>query len=660
MDDIQIRRINLEENQSGAVSIPRIVNQPQKSDNIKRELKLNHSVLFIVVTVIVGLVIAIVLPFFNVYKKGKVLYASSQKLSAAIKTQDIPQIKSATPLVQKDLGAFKASLILVSWAKFLPFWGFYVSDAGHFANAAGYGLDALNTTISTAEPYVDLLGFGKGEKAQDGAKTAQERINFFVKAIPDLIPKIGGISDKVNLASKELDQINPDRYPVKFSGKEVRKPLRDGLEMADTAASLVAKLKPLLESVPYYIGLDSHRTYMLLFQNDKELRPTGGFMTAYAIMKVDKAKFSQVSSNDIYNLDAAYKPTQPAPEPLINYLKGPYVLSHKLLLRDMNWSPDFTQSMGLFTREAAKAGIGATDGVIAVDTQLVVNLLDAIGPIGVPGFGNFSTKIEPKCNCPQVIYELEDFADVEGPIVWDPAGTGKIIYKPPNSDNRKKIIGPLMNSILANVLGQPKDKLPKLFEAGFNSIIQKHVLVYVFDSTAQKAAETFGIAGKIDNYSGDYLHINDANLGGRKSNLYVTQDVEQNVQINRDGSVEKTVVITYKNSQKQDGWLNSVLPDWIRIYVPKGSQLVDVSGLDNKADPYEDLEKTVFAGYYSLRPEGVAKITLKYKLPFKVSKEYKLFIQKQHGTAAPLYSIRVGKSQEEFSLTTDKEIKFGI
>jgi hypothetical protein len=672
MDDIKIPRISLKEDlekpvsepetsdQSGAVTIPPITPRLERPVAVKRKLKINLKVVFLVVIALVVVAALMVLPFISVYNKGKILYASSQKLVAAVKSQDLPQIKNDIPQVQSDLAAFKGSLKLVSWAKFIPFWGFYVGDAGHFADAAAYGLDAANIAISTAEPYMDLLGFGGGEKATDGAKTAQERIDFFVKAIPDLIPKIGEISAKVNLATAELDQVNADRYPVKFAGRQVRKPLKDGLEMAGTVASLVGKVKPLLEAMPYYIGLDSPRTYMVIFQNDKELRPTGGFITAYAIMKVDKAKFSQVASNDIYNLDATYKPTQQAPDPLVKYLKGPYTLSSKLLLRDMNWSPDFSESMGLFTKEVARTGVGNIDGIIAVDTELLVNLLDAIGSIGVPGFGNFSTKTEPKCNCPQVIYELESFADVEGPIVWDPAGTGKIIYRPPNSDNRKKIIGPLMNSIMANVLGQPKDKLPALFEAGFNSLLQKHVLVYVFDEKAQKAAEAFGIAGKIDDYSGDYLHINDANLGGRKSNLYVTQEVAQDVQIARDGSVEKTVTITYKNPQKQDGWLNSVLPDWIRIYVPKGSQLIDLTGLDDKADPYEDLGKTVFAGYFTLRPEGVAKVTVKYKLPFKVSKEYKLLIQKQPGTDGPLYSVNVGRNQEEFTLTSDKEVKFGI
>ena len=84
-----------------------------------------------------------------------------------------------------------------------------------------------------------------------------------------------------------------------------------------------------------------------------------------------------------------------------------------------------------------------------------------------------------------------------------------------------------MNSILANAMGQPKDKLPKLFEAGFKSLVEKHVLFYLFDSKTQDAVSSFGIAGIIKSTNGDYLHINDTNLGGRKSNLYVTNEISQ-------------------------------------------------------------------------------------------------------------------------------------
>ena len=619
-------------------------------------LKKNHKLIFMILGAVLVLILAVTIPGFFVYKSSLKLYSQTQKLTEIIKAQKIPEIKPQIAVTQKEVKSMKAAMIGLSWIKIVPFVGSYVADGSHALNAADLSLQAADIALTAVEPYMSILGFGGTNKAEDGLKTTQERIDFVVKAIPDLTKRLDELALKLKIAGDELDKIDPNRYPISFSGRKVREPLRTGLDLFNEIASTVEQSKPILQSTPFLLGIDNARTYLVLFQNDKELRPTGGFLTAYSIMKVDKAKFNPVLSNDIYNLDAQYKPKLRAPDPLVKYIKGPYVLSQNIRLRDMNWSPDFKVSMDLFLSEAKSVGVTGIDGIIAVDTQLLVNLLDAIGPIGVPGFGNFSTQVEPKCNCPQVIYELESFADVEGPIIWDPV-TGKIILRPPNSDNRKKIIGPLMNSIMANALGQPKDKLPKLFTAVFKSVMEKHVLFYMIDPTAQKAVEAFNLAGRIKETGGeDYLHINDANLGGRKSNLYVTQEVDQEITSDKDGIV-KTVTITYKNPAKQDGWLNSVLPDWIRIYVPKGSTLMAIEGLDNKATPYEEFGKTVFAGFYQLRPEGVSKITFKYKVPYKVIGNYKLLIQKQPGTDDPLYTINFGNKTQEFFLNTDKEIK---
>jgi hypothetical protein len=636
------------------IELPDVSESPTKPflSPLTKKILLGVGIFFVV------LIVALGVPGFLLIGKTKTLMAQGKALADAAKTSNIPAVKAEIGKTKTAVASFRSTFVLLSWTKFIPWAGAYVRDVDRGTKALGYGLEAAEITIGVVEPYADVLGISTGAEVKDGTKTAQERIDFIAQAIPTILPKIDEIMDKAGKAKAEIDQINPDRYPLKFQGREIREPMRQAIGTFDEAISLVANSKPLLEAAPYLLGLDEERQYLLLFQNDKELRPTGGFMTAYAVMKVNKAKFDPVSSNDIYNLDAQYKPHLETPDPIVKYIKGPYILSKSFRLRDMNWSPDFSVSMDLFAKEISGLGIKNIDGIIAVDTGLLTNLLDAIGPIGVPGFGNFSTKIEPKCNCPQVIYELESFADVEGPIIWDPL-TGKIILRPANSDNRKKIIGPLMNSILANAMGQPKEKLPALAGAALKSLLEKHVLFYLNDDNAQAGVTSFGAAGRILGYDGDYLHINDANLGGRKSNLYVTQEVEQVLEV-KDGAIEKTLTITYKNPMKQDGWLNSVLPNWVRIYVPKGSTLITMEGVEDKAEPYEEFGKTVFAGYFELRPEGVAKVTVKYKLPFGNSKNYKLLVQKQPGTDAPLYTIKYGRKTEEQYLKQDKEFRFSF
>ena len=662
-EKIVVSKIELNDNKKNT-EIKKILRLPKMKKVFNFKFKFNKKRKKYLLIFGGALILLLSFCFFSAYKlyaKGMELKTAASNLQNAVKEQNLDKVKSELNNTNSALVGFKKSYRLVAWTKIIPIVGRYTSDGQHALNAASYSMEAAKIIIIAIEPYADIIGFSSGtDKAASGEETTQDRIDFIIKTIPELIPKADELTQKVDSIRKEVDQIDSERYPNEFAGMKVRENVKRLVDAVDLGSQLVNNGKPLLEAAPYLLGSQSERRYLVIFQNDKELRPTGGFITAYSISKVDKGKFEPVESDDIYNLDNKYQPTIAAPEPIVKYLKGPYLISKNLRLRDMNWSPDYKVTMDLFGQEIKKVGIENIDGIIAVDTQVLVYILDAIGPIGVTGFGNYSTEIIPECNCPQVIYELESFADVEGPIVWSENEPGKIVFAPPNYDNRKKIIGPLMNAILSNALGQPKEKLPLLFEAAFKALLEKHVLFYVYDQKAQAAVEKFGIGGIVSQTDGDYLYIVDSNLGGRKSNLYAREEVSQKVEIAKDGSITKELIITYKNPEKQDGWLNSVLPNFVRIYVPKDSELLSIDGLEEKKDAYEEFDKTVFSGYFQLRPLGVAKLTLKYKLRDKFKDEYKLLIQKQPGKDKPLYSIKIGKKNEEFFLKTDKEIRIAI
>lgn len=650
-DTILVPKINMENVQDNEVQKREVVG------NRRKAAKVPKVVLFIVAIILIFVAVTGILSI-RVYKHAMAVKSQAQKVKASLAQKDLNLTSTELGNLTKSIKTLESSYSTLAFIKIVPFVGSYYKDGEHLIKASLYGMDSGEILIDSVKPYADIIGFkGSGENKAPQVRTAQDKIDFIIKTIPEIAPKIDVLSEKVNLISKELDDIDPNRYPKEVKGIAVRDTLQRGKDLLDTTTKLIAEGKPLLEKSDYFLGVESPRTYMVLFQNDKELRPTGGFITAYTIARVDKGRFDPIISDDIYNLDENYTPSIKAPEQFPKYLQGIYVALNRYRLRDMNWSPSFQTSMEMFSKEIAKAGVKNIDGIIAVDTQMLVYLLDVLGKVTVPGYGDFSTEVVAQCKCPQVIYELESFADQEGAVVWSENEPGKIVFAPENYGQRKKIIGPLMNAILSATLGQSDAKMPLLFEAAVKSLTEKHVLFYLNDDEAQEAVTIFGVAGDIKEYpNGDYLYINDANLGGRKSNLYVTQEVLQEIS-KKDGYIEKTLTITYKNPEKQDGWLNSVLPNWVRIYVPKGSELISNDGFEDFADPYEEFGKRVFAGFVKVRPLGVSKVVLKYKVPVNTDKEYKIMIQKQPGKDAPMYSIELGKKTEEFALITDKEIR---
>ena len=78
---------------------------------------------------------------------------------------------------------------------------------------------------------------------------------------------------------------------------------------------------------------------------------------------------------------------------------------------------------------------------------------------------------------------------------------------------------------------------------------------------------------------------------------------------------------------------------------------------------YDELGKTVFEGFITVRPQGVAKLTLTYSLPFKLGDKsvLPLMIQKQPGTNANEYLVNVnGRKLEEFKLSADKTLNLTL
>ncbi|MBP9781911.1 DUF4012 domain-containing protein, partial [Candidatus Woesebacteria bacterium] len=493
-------------------------------------------------------------------------------------------------------------------------------------------------------------------------KTAQDRIGFIVETLDKIKPQLNAIGEKMAAAQAEVDKIDPARYPEEFRGIKVRSQITEGRLVLDKASSLVNNAKPLLEAAPYILGKDSPRKYLVIFQNDAELRPTGGFMTGYAIIQVSKGKISTLESNDIYNLDERFPKRITAPQPILKYMPNvPY-----WYLRDQNLSPDFKVSMDTFYPNYLLTKSQSVDGIIAVDTNVLVELMKITGPIGVPGYGNFSPEIDKRCECPNVFYQLQVLVGSEEPVIWDSI-SGKIIKAPANYGNRKGFLGPVMYSILANVMAQPKAKFPSMFNTIISSIDGKHVQLYFIDPKIQTAVESFNMAGRVtttaDNQ--DYLMVVDTNFSGGKTNIWVKNKVDQDVSISSDGTVTKTVTITYTNPQPgsvqidSGRKLNGLFRDWVRVYVPKGSQLIEAKGYETGQTTGEDLGKTTFEGFFSLAPLNLKAITLKYKLPFKVKSQYQILVQKQAGTKDFIYNFKInGKSQPEHILSADKEFVF--
>lgn len=611
-----------------------------------RQFRISPKKLGIIALVVVVLLTLTGIPAFATYQAGLKTYREAKLIGKALNKQDISLASKEIDKTKQYLAETQRSFAFLVPLKFVPLLSWYYNDADHLMKAGAHGLDTAEIAVDALEPHADILGL-KGEGTFSGG-SAEDRIKTAVMATSKITPQIDKIAAQLVLVQKEVDQVKPWHYPKFIFGSKVQDQLTQLQETTDQAATFVTDAKPLVKALPSLLGEDEAKKYLILFQNDKELRPTGGFLTAYAIFKVDKGVISIEKSEDIYKLDDTIANKPAAPAPLQKYLKV-----YKQNLRDTNQSPDFLESMKMFNELYDRAG-GKTevDGIIAMDTDVLVKTIKVLDDEVTANGTTFTTKEDPRCDCPQVIYELEN--NISRPVNYI-------------KTDRKSLIGELMNAILVKALSSsPKIYWGPLFQTIIAETNQKHIMFYLYDDEAQKGIVALNAAGEINQkWDGDFLHVNESNYSGAKVNIFLQRAVEEKYDIAKDGTVTKTVTINYKNpypasdcSLERGGLcLNSTYKGWLRVYAPEGSELIDSKGSTVKVISYEDLGKTVFEGLVSVRTQGVGSFSVTYKLPFKMTgRTMPLLIQKQPGTVADSYSIIVnGKTQETFPLKTDTE-----
>lgn len=575
------------------------------------------------------------------------LQTTVSALSTAFQSQDLVSAKLESQTLRAQIDDLDSRYQQVNWTKVIPLVGRYPQDGQHALNAAKFLSRSVESLVVSIEPYADLLGFTTASATPSGqpkAQSIEDRIVFIAQTLDKISPDLEKIELDMAEAKKELDQIDEQRYPQAIAGKNIRTKIVQIKSAVGESSQLLSQAKPLIKLLPDLLGNPTAKTYMVLFQNDAELRPTGGFMTAYAFLRVTNGKIEPLSSYDIYDLDSRFNKKVPAHPAIKKYLNETY-----LNLRNSNMSPDYKASMDLFYQYYREIpGFPKPDGIIAIDTHFPVEILKIIGPIGVGGWGNFGPQNDPACDCPQVVYALEQIAD--RPV----AGTRTA---------RKAVLGPLMHSMMANAMGSPKHTWPKLLNVFLDSIKQKHLLFYFFEDKTQKVAEDFNAAGRIQPYDFDYLHINDANLGGAKSDMYIIREVEQEIEMSGT-TITKTVSLSYQNPRKGSNCnleagelcLNGVYRDYVRLLVPQGSKLLSVTGSEVKEQVSEDLGKTVFEAFFTMRPESQSKIVFKYELPPLELSTYKLLIQKQPGLPSVKHTITLNGNQLVTDIDQDQEL----
>ncbi|MCD6149213.1 DUF4012 domain-containing protein [bacterium] len=349
------------------------------------------------------------------------------------------------------------------------------------------------------------------------------------------------------------------------------------------------------------------KIFLVLFQNNLEIRPGGGFIGSFGILKVKNKQVVSFGIHDTGNFDGR----------IPNIVKPPYPMEKTLRIkswkfRDSNYSPDFKVNAEK-AREFYYMGGGEEefDGIIAITANVLASFLKITGPITIEGY-------------PGIYNSDNAVISLEHQVEKDYAQQG--IEK----GERKSVMSELGGEIIKRISAFNSFQKIKLVQIVVDDLNRKDVQLYFKKPEIQEMAENLGWAGRVnEDWKQDYLMAVDANLGAYKSDYYVKRSIDYSVDLTKE-KPEAVLKITYNHTARQKDWMTKDYLTYLRVYAPKGSWLNEYK---NSGVPRfgSEFGKKYF-GFLVGVPLGQSKtIEVRYSLPENLKENYNLLIQKQAG-----------------------------
>ncbi len=410
----------------------------------------------------------------------------------------------------------------------------------------------------------------------------------------------------------------------------------------------------LTETLLAFLGHDEAKRYLVLFQNNHEMRPTGGFIGSLAIVDIENGVVNEldIPGGGVYDIAGQLTEKVISPKPL-------HLVNPAWNLQDANWFPHFPASAEKIQWFFEHSNAPEVDGVITVIPSVIEQLLAITGPIDLTE--EFGVVITKENFYDEVQRRAEEKYDV--------------------TRESKKIIGAMTPPLFNQLFEKASDPngLIEIVNVLREALAEKDILIYMNDPRMQEDFTSRDWSGELKNTDRDYLGIFHANIGGGKTDDVIEQIVKHRAEIGLDGSITNTVTLTRVHNGEVDDEFHSVKNlDYVRFYVPEGSELISADGFETPAkelflpiEPgYENDEdlaalsgdiradstrqlftntefgKTVFAGWVQTEVGERSTVTLRYRLPFTLDvnsfwnaiDHYSLFVQKQPGSFGDFFT----------------------
>ena len=491
-----------------------------------------------------------------------------------------------------------------------------VPGVGDRARAQAVTLEAgtqiANAGTALCDGLAPLVEFLSASSSDSSSQSASQVLQALAAARPELLD-----------AEQRLAQLQQSLSALRDEDLDVQN--RSAvIALRARLPGLVSKMHD-ADALLGLLGSDTTRRYLLLSQNPDELRATGGYIGSAGVVEARNGRVRLVEYGSSRNYDTPPDLRVVPPPAFRDYLGASF-----WHLAAANWwasFPDVARQAAYFY---ALSHPGETlDGVIALDQFGLQRLLEVLGPVDVPDFG-----------------ERVGAADVEAKL-------DRYVHASDSSDEsqRKQFTAALSSAVLQAVMSAPRGALQGLVKAGRIALDEQHLLVWVGDADATQLFASRRWNGALLPASGDALLLVDTEVGASKQSQAVTRDAQYSVSLAPGESPRASLAITYTNQSRPehrpDVRFVSTYRTLLRVFVPPGATLTSASGFDGDITSSQECGRQVFGGQVSVAEGASSQVSLSYRLPTTaVASGYDLLVQQQPGVPPGHLSVSVAPATQ--------------
>ncbi len=415
-------------------------------------------------------------------------------------------------------------------------------------------LEALPNTKSKIETAENLIQVGidislLGEKVTDLLSVLQSEeegilLTGKIRAIQTALDEIRVIQERI---SEHFVYIDIEDLP-----EDIQNDVMLLKETLPKVFSSLSQIEELMNFAYILLGGDKQQRYILAFQNSDEIRATGGFMGSLTTATLYQGEVMDMETpgGGPYDWQAWIQTPTVAPRPL-------WLVNPVWQFQDANWFADFPSSAQKILSFYKQTRPERIDGVIAINSYILPEIIRLIGDIELPEYDKVLT---PE----NVLYEIQSAVELEYDL---------------EENKPKKIIGDLFEVITQRLLEEDDIGLIDVLQIINKGLLERDIQMYFVHPELQEKVHSWRWSGELQNTSGDYLMLVNSNIGGAKTDKFMSQESILDSYIQPDGSIINELIIRRTNNGiPGDIFYGHNNVDYLRVYVPTGSEIVDVVG----------------------------------------------------------------------------------